>query len=159
MKKTSTLFLKAVVLLVAIATIAAMLWLPQVEGRNVGKDFTYIYLQDPFLAFAYAASIPFFVGLYQAFLLLGHIEKNQVFSESSIRALRKIKYCAIAQIILILIGQAIILIGVRDEDFAGPVMLGIFATFATIVIATAAAIFERLLQNAVDIKSENDLTV
>jgi hypothetical protein len=31
--------------------------------------------------------------------------------------------------------------------------------FASIVIATAAAIFQRLLQNAVDMKSENDLTV
>jgi hypothetical protein len=38
-------------------------------------------------------------------------------------------------------------------------MLGIIATFASIVIATAAAVFERVLQNAVDIKSENDLTV
>jgi DUF2975 family protein len=37
--------------------------------------------------------------------------------------------------------------------------LGIFTTFASIVIATAAAVFQRLLQNAVDIKSENDLTV
>jgi hypothetical protein len=37
--------------------------------------------------------------------------------------------------------------------------LGIFTTFASIVIATTAAVFQRLLQNAVDIKSENDLTV
>ena len=36
---------------------------------------------------------------------------------------------------------------------------GILITFASIVVATAAAMFERILQNAVDIKSENDLTV
>ena len=35
----------------------------------------------------------------------------------------------------------------------------ILVAFPTIVIATAAAMFERILQNAVDIKSENDLTV
>ena len=35
----------------------------------------------------------------------------------------------------------------------------ILITFGSIVVATAAAMFERILQNAVDIKSENDLTV
>jgi len=47
----------------------------------------------------------------------------------------------------------------NNEDAAGAVMLGIIATFASIVVGTAAAMFERVLQNAVDIKSENDLTV
>jgi len=35
----------------------------------------------------------------------------------------------------------------------------ILITFPSLVIATAAAMFERISQNAVDIKSENDLTV
>jgi hypothetical protein len=47
-----------------------------------------------------------------------------------------------------------------DKDDRPPaVAMGIFTTFASIVIATAAAVFERILQNAADIKSENDLTV
>jgi DUF2975 family protein len=37
--------------------------------------------------------------------------------------------------------------------------VGVLITLGSIVIATAAAMFERILQNAVDIKSENDLTV
>ena len=37
------------------------------------------------------------------------------------------------------------------------VFMGILITFGSIVIATAAAMFERILQNAVDIKSENDV--
>ena len=34
-----------------------------------------IYLRDPFLAYVYVGSIPFFIGLYQAFRLwvLGRI--------------------------------------------------------------------------------------
>ena len=40
------------------------------------------------------------------------------------------------------------------------VALGIMVTtFVSIVIATVAAVFERILQNAVEMKSENDLTV
>jgi hypothetical protein len=37
--------------------------------------------------------------------------------------------------------------------------LGVLIIFPAIVVATAAAMFERILQNAVDLKSENDLTV
>ena len=37
--------------------------------------------------------------------------------------------------------------------------IGILITFGSVVVAAAAAMFERILQNAVDIKSANDLTV
>ena len=45
----------------------------------------------------------------------------------------------------------------NSDDRAGGVFMGILITFGSAVIATAAAMFERVLQNAVDIKSENDL--
>jgi hypothetical protein len=47
----------------------------------------------------------------------------------------------------------------QGDDSAGPTMLGMIASVGVAVIATAAAVFQKLLQNAVDIKSENDLTV
>jgi len=47
----------------------------------------------------------------------------------------------------------------KDDDPAGFIALCVVTTFISIVIATAAAVFERTLQSAVDIKSENDLTV
>ena len=51
-------------------------------------------------------------------------------------------------------------IAVRGEDdIAGGVVIGLFFLFLAAVVATAAAVFEKLLQNAVDIKSENDLTI
>jgi len=46
-----------------------------------------------------------------------------------------------------------------EDDPAGFIAMCIVTTFACIVVATAAAIFEKILQNAVDIKSENDLTI
>jgi hypothetical protein len=48
----------------------------------------------------------------------------------------------------------------RDNDNPGaPVFMGVLIIFPSIVVATAAAMFERILQNAVDLKSENDLTI
>lgn len=101
MKRGSTLFLKAVILLIGIGALAGMIIFPQLEGRNTNADLFTIYLQDPFLAYVYIASIPFFVALYQAFQLLGYIGQNRVFSLDSVRALRNIKYCAIILSILI----------------------------------------------------------
>ncbi len=159
MKRSSTLFLKAVILLIAVVALAGMLWEPQTEGRNVNADQVSIYFRDPFLAYAYVASIPFFVALYQAFKLLEYIEQNKLFSQISVRALRNIKYCAITLSGLIGLGILFLRLFTTSDDPAGFTALSILTIFASIVIATAAAIFERLLQNAMDIKSENDLTV
>ena len=159
MKRSSTLFLKAVIVLIAVVALAAMLWEPQTEGRNVNADQFSIYFRDPFLAYAYLASIPFFAALYQAFKLLGYIEQNKVFSQVSVRALRNIKYCAITLGGLIVLGVLYLRIFTVSDDAAGFTALSMVTTFVSIVVATAAGVFQKLLQNAVDIKSENDLTV
>ena len=158
MKRGSILFLRAVILLVGVGVLAGMLWEPQVEGRNANADLTTIYFRDPFLAYAYVGSLPFFFGLYQAFKLLGYVGQGQAFSPAAVKALRYIKYCALAVIGFIVGAEVYILLGVSD-DRAGGVAMGIFFGFACVVTATAAAVLERVLQSAVDLKSENELTV
>lgn len=159
MKRLSTLFLKAVILLMGVGILVWMLYMPQFEGRNVHATFTQIYFQDPFLAYIYISSIPFFVSLFQVFKLLGYIEQNKAFSQASVKALRRIKYCALITAGCIVCAVSFIFFTSVEDDPAGFIALGTYMTFATIVVATAAAVFERLLQKAVDMKSENDLTV
>lgn len=158
MKKGSTLFLKFVICLIATGALIWLIGSPQLEGRAAGLDLINIY-KDPFIIYTYIGSIPFFIALYQAFKLLGYIDGNQVFSQPSVNTVGNIKYCAIAFGGFIVLGILYIRLFVRGDDPAGVTALGIVTTFASIVIATAAAVFQRLLQNAVDIKSENDLTV
>ena len=160
MKKSSTIFLQVVIVLIGIGALALMLWEPHLEGRNANATLFEIYFKDPFLAYAYTASIAFFMALYQAFKLLGFIGRNEVFSQRSVKALRTIKYCAMTLIAFIVGAEAYFFIFVRGkDDIAGGVMLGLLMIFVSVVIATTAAVFERIVQNAVDIKSENDLTV
>ena len=159
-KRSSTIFLQVVIVLIGIGALALMLWEPHLEGRNAHATPFEIYFKDPFLAYAYLASIAFFMALFQAFRLLGYIGQNKVFSLNSVRALRTIKFCAIALVAMIGAAVAYLFIFVRGkDDIAGGVAIGLFMIFVSLVIATAAAVFEKLLQNAVDIKSENDLTV
>jgi len=158
MKRGSTIFLQALILLFGVGVFAFLLWEPHLEGRNVNATLFEIYFKDPFLAYAYIGSIPFFVALYQAFKLLGYIRRNEIFSQRSVRALRTIKYCALVIIGFVAVSVIFMIGGDRDDRPAG-VFMRILITFPSIVIGTAAAVFERILQNAVDIKSENDLTV
>ena len=96
MKRSSTIFLQVVIVLIGIGALALMLWEPHIEGRNAHATLFEIYFKDPFLAYAYIGSIPFFVALYQAFKVLGYARQNKIFSQATVKALRTIKYCAIA---------------------------------------------------------------
>lgn len=161
MKQSSIVFLQAVIVLVGVGVLALMLWEPHLEGRNVNATLFQIYFNDPFLAYAYTASIAFFVALFQAFRLLRYIGQNKAFSQPAVNALRTIKYCGVFLIVFI-VGAEVYFFTVqrgKGDDIAGGVMVGLGMIFISIVVATAAAVFERTLQSAVDMKSENDLTV
>src|SRR5262245_39682730 len=95
-KRSSTAFLQIVIVLIGAGALALLLWEPHLEGRNAHATVFEIYFKDPFLAYAYLASIPFFVALYQGFKVLGYAGKNQVFSHAALKALRTIKFCALA---------------------------------------------------------------
>jgi len=160
-KRVSTGFLQIAVVLLGIGALALLLIEPSFEGRNVGATVFQVYFQDPFLAYVYLASIAFFIALFQAFRLLGYIAQNNVFSKQSMKALRIIKYCALSLIVFIAGAEAYFFLIQRgkEDDIAGGVAMGLFLLFASIIVATATAVFERLLQNVVDLKSENELTV
>src|SRR3954468_1016601 len=159
MKRSSTIFLQIVIVLVGVGALALLLWEPQIEGVNAHATNFEIYFKDPFLALMYAGSIPFFIALYQAFKVLGYARQNKVFSPEVVKALRTTKYCALAIIAFVVVEEIFIMLNHGNDDPAGGVFMGILITFGSIVIAAAAAMFERILQNAVEIKSENDLTV
>ena len=158
MNRGASLFLRAVVVLIGIIALALLLWEPHLEGRNANATLFAIYFKDPFLAYVYFASIAFFVGLFQAFKVLGYAGRNQEFSPPAVRAVRTMKYCAIALVGFVAIAEGIIMFGESDDRAGGVVICGLIF-FAALVVATATVILERALQNAVDMKSENDLTV
>ena len=160
MKRGSTIFLQVVIVLIGIGVLAFLLWEPHLEGRNVNATLFEIYFKDPFLAYIYLAFVPFFVGLYQGFKILGYARRDEIFRQHSVRALQIIKYCALTTAIFIVGAEAYLFIFIRgQDDIAGGVMMGVFIILVSAIIATAAGLFERILQSAVDIKSGNDVTV
>lgn len=159
MKRISIIFLQIVIVLIGIVALVIMIRLPLTEGRAKNLDMFNIYA-DPFILYGYASSIVFFVAFYKAFKLLGYIGQNKVFSPNSVETLKSIKYCAIVLSVLIAMAGLYIRISHnKDDDPAGFLAICIVTTFVSIVVAIAAAIFEKILQNAIYMKSENGLTI
>ena len=159
MKRVSIIFLQAVIVLIGLVALFILIRFPLTEGRAANLDLFSIYF-DLFILYGYAASIPFFVALYKAFKLLGYIGQNKIFSSNSVKTLKHIKYCAIVlSILIVAAGLYIRIAHNKEDDPAGFLAICIVTTFVSIVVAVAAAIFEKLLQNAIDMKSENDLTI
>lgn len=154
MKQVSTLFLKSVILLIGLVVLGICVFALPVGLRS---DATGMY--QPIVIGLYIAAIPFFIALYQALKLLGYIDRRMAFSEKAVAAIENVKYCAIA-ISAIFASSAPYVYWVADVDDApGTLAVVLIVLFASVVIATIAAVLQKLFQNAVDIKMENDLTV
>ncbi|WP_106498303.1 DUF2975 domain-containing protein [Lentibacillus sp. Marseille-P4043] len=160
MKRGSTLFLKIAVILIGIPILALCIFVvPEIANyaQELYPDIASInYLV---LIVMYGAAIPFYIALYQAFKLLSYIDKNKAFSDLSVGALKKIKYCAITISILYVVGMPLFYLLAERDDAPGIIVIGMVIIFASMVIAVFAAVLQRLLKEAIDIKSENDLTV
>jgi hypothetical protein len=160
MEKVSTMFLKTAVLLMGIPVLALCIFLVPEIGKITAKllpEFAYIkYLVSIIF---YASAIPFYFALYQAFKLLRYIDKNNAFSQISVKALKKIKHCAITICTLHVLVLPLFYLFAEKDDAPGVIFVGLVVPFASMVIAVFAAVLQRLLQEAIDIKSENDLIV
>jgi hypothetical protein len=148
MKRSATIFFQIVIFLIGTGVLAFLLWEPHLEGRNVNATLFEIYFKDPFLAYAYIASIPFFVAIYQAIKLLGFMGKNEIYSQASMKALRTIKYCAVTLVAFVVGAQAYLVTVQRtvEDDIAGGVMMGLVIIVISVVVAAGAYAYERALQ-------------
>lgn len=160
MKQGSTIFLKIAVFLIGTPVFVACIFgLPMIAMRAAESNLDYAFALYGILAVMYVAAIPFFVALYQAFKLLIYIDKGEAFSELSVTSLKKIKNCAIIIGGLYVIGMPFIYIFADRDDAPGVILIGMFFILASMIIAVFAAVLQRLLQEAIHIKSENDLIV
>ncbi|WP_147532859.1 DUF2975 domain-containing protein [Bacillus marasmi] len=158
MKRGSTLFLRMAVFLIGTPVLALCVFgVPWLLKNPVNPDFAHILY--PIVVGFFVSVFPFFGALYQAFKLLSYIDNNQAFSDLSVNALKKIMYCAITISSLYVLILPFVFMLAEVDDAPGLIIIGMVPVFASMVIAVFAALLRRLLKEAIDIKSENDLTV
>lgn len=160
LKRVPTLFLKAVLVLIGLGALAACVFsFPHVWYGAPAEWPRFAYVIYPGLIGIYATIVPFLFAVYQALKLLQYIDKNNAFSEASIRALRTIKFCAIAVSVLYAIAMPLMYVIAEIDDAPGLILMWAAVCCAPLIVATFAAVLQKLVRSALDMKTEHDLTI
>ncbi|WP_082233040.1 DUF2975 domain-containing protein [Halobacillus massiliensis] len=157
--KRETLFLKIAVFLIGAPVAALCLFGVPSISRGIAEFLELNYVQYPVFIGLYITAAAFFIALYQALRLLGYIDKHKAFSDLSVKALKIIKYCAMVISSCYVAGMPLIYLTAEKDDAPGLIIVGLVIVLASMVVAVFAAVLQKLLKNAIEIKSENDLTV
>ncbi|MDM5350313.1 DUF2975 domain-containing protein [Lysinibacillus sphaericus] len=155
--KRETLFLKIAVFLMGLPVFALCIWVVPRVALDTAQHSPILTIVA--LLGVYATAIAYFVALYTTNKLLSYIDQNIAFSELSVKALINIKYCAIIISSVYVVGMPLIYYAAEVDDAPGLILIGMVIICASFVVAVFAAVLQKLLENAIDIKSENDLTV
>ena len=160
MKKGSTWVLRGAVILMGLIVLALCIFALPEAWRGGSAEFP-MASDAVFLIIVglYMTSVPFFVTLWQTLKLLSYIDKNIAFSELSVQALKNIKLCASVIAVLYVGGVPLLYPIAEADDAPGLLVIGMIIACAPVVVAIFAAVLERLLRDAIQMKSENDLTV
>lgn len=153
-----TLFLKIALVLMALPVLFFCLYvLPIIALRNDGYyPTTWLYPTLVLLAFS---SLPYFYALRETFKLLQLIDQNEAFSNRAVASLKAINTAALAVASCYTILLPILYKLADLSDSPGILLVALVLWFACLVVAVFAAVLKKLLENAVTLKSENDLTV
>lgn len=107
-----------------------------------------------------AAVITFLVAIGQIWKLLGLVDKNKAFSQASVNTMRNVKYCGFIISGLFIILSPLSYHAAQNEDAPGLILIfGTIFVAVPFVVAVLAGVAQKLFQNAVDIKKENDLVI
>lgn len=160
MQKGSTIFLRVAVL--AVGTVVSLLCifaLPHMWRTAHLEEPDITYALYGILTALYVSVVPFFVALWQTIKLLGYVDANKAFSTLSVRALKNIKYCALAISTIYAATVPFLYIWAEKDDAPGLIVIGMVLTLAPVAVGVFAGVLQRLLAQAIAIKKENDLTV
>jgi hypothetical protein len=161
MKQGSTFLLRAAVLALGAVVLALCIFALPASWRAVPGEYSpdISYAFYGILSAMYVATVPFFIALHQALRLLSYIDKNKAFSVYSVRALKRIAYCAAAVSAVFALVLPLFYVWAQADDAPGLVIIGMILCGAPLVVSVFAAVLQRLLNEAIEMKSENDLTV
>jgi hypothetical protein len=160
MKRIPTFFLRASVFAIGAIVLALCIFALPAMWRAVPGEYTDIsHVFYIILLAMYLASLPFFFALYQALCLLNYIDKNKAFSKLSVKALKKIAYCGVAIGAVFSACMPLFYTWAQYEDAPGLIVMGMILVGASLTVAVFSAVLQRLFSEAIDMKSENDLTV
>ena len=155
--KRETIFLRLAVIILGLPIVGFLAFLTYDLITVPKKEGFSLFIQ--MVLVLYLSAIPYFFALFQTMKLLGQIDRNEAFSNISVTALKNIKRCAIIISGLFIVDLPFLYRIAEIDDAPGVLLFSLMIIFASIVIAVFAAVLQKLLTSALEMKSENDLTI
>jgi hypothetical protein len=154
LERSSTLFLKLILLVLSLAvlTFCGFLLYQITQSDSLG-DY------QPILIGVLISTIPFLYVFYQAYNLLNNIDANLSLTDSSVNSLRIIKVCSFLISLMYLMGSPFIFNVAQQDDAPGVVLINIILIMGPFSVGVFTYILQKLLINAIGYKSENELTI
>ena len=154
LERSSTLFLKLILLVLSLAvlTLCGFLLYQIIQSDSLG-DY------QPILMGLVISAIPLIYIFYQAYNLLNNIDNNLSLTDSSVNSLRIIKACSFLISLMYLMGSPFIFYVAQQDDAPGVVLINIILIMGPFSVGVFTYILQKLLINAIGYKSENELTI
>jgi hypothetical protein len=158
MNRSSTLFLRLVIALMAIAALAICgVGVPRMVADETSRHPDGVGVPYAIMVCAYILCIPFFTALYQGFRVLKFVDCDKSFSAPTAKSLRLIRYCALVIGASFFAGIVILRImsAGTGEDSAGPTMIAMVVMFFCLTITAVSVVLEKQVQKAINLKTES----
>lgn len=150
MKKSWSIFLQAIVVLIALAVLVGLVVLPSKEGRAANLSTTEIYF-DPFILYGYAAAVFFFVGCYKVCRALGLAGHDRLYSNEMLHTLKAVMNCALVFAgMIVLAALYITVFHATDDDPAGFLAMCALTSLLAVTVTVTVGWLRKSIKRAMD---------
>lgn len=140
---------------IGICGLITYLYVIPVLGRDLCMQMPeYSHCYRPWLYFLWLTSIPCYVALYYGCKIGVEIGKDNSFSLENARYLKRIMAAAIVNSVIFFAGNIIYLL--LDMNHPGIVIISLMVCFGGLSISIIAAVLAHLVENAAEIRRENE---
>ncbi|TAH33588.1 DUF2975 domain-containing protein [Candidatus Saccharibacteria bacterium] len=162
LNKASTLFLKLAIFSIGAIVLALCVFALPAIWQDVPSEThgqaVWFQVRAILIAF-YVGAVPFYIALFQSLKLLGYIDKGKAFSNLSVGALKVIAWCGVAISAIFVASLPFFYVWADRADAPGLIPMGMILACAAFTVTVFAAVMQRLLKQAIEMKQENELTV
>ncbi|MGX7132540.1 MULTISPECIES: DUF2975 domain-containing protein [Enterococcus] len=160
MMKTKTLFLKASLLFISLLVLLFSLFIFPKFPHAMQQEYPRITYENwAFIGGLYLSELCFYFAVFQAFRVLRQVDHNQAFSQETLLAVTRLKQGLFGMGGSYLTFLPFLYVMADVEDAPGLIFVGLGVIAVPFIAAVFVAILQKLLENVLLIKTENELTI
>jgi uncharacterized membrane protein len=117
------------------------------------------HLRVPIFLAVVACLVPGLVAVHALWMFLGLVDRDEAFSEGTVRLLRRIRLCFGAMAACLLVSVVAVCLALLPLQSPSVPLAWFGGEVVAVFLFTFAALLERLFSNAVELRQDNELTV